>query len=82
MQQGRGWSPSLRGRGLKCYFSLHNEKTLIVALFARAWIEIHFERNKIMKITVALFARAWIEILMLSLNLSVFRSRPLCEGVD
>ena len=60
MQQGSGWSPSLRGRGLKCYFSLHNEKTLIVALFARAWIE----------------------ILMLSLNLSVFRSRPLCEGVD
>ena len=36
--------------------------TLLVALFARAWIEINDYRYEFFTTDVALFARAWIEI--------------------
>ena len=38
---------------------------LLVALFARAWIEITWNKKKERLFTVALFARAWIEMNML-----------------
>ena len=37
-------------------------KIIVVALFTRAWIEIHLKRLKQYFIKVALFTRAWIEI--------------------
>ena len=56
------WSPSLRGRGLKSTNTTGIPVTALVALFARAWIEM----SKIIKspfvALVALFARAWIEM--------------------
>ena len=56
------WSPSLRGRGLKCTVKKTGTVKDDVALFARAWIEIvPILISGLFKI-VALFARAWIEI--------------------
>ncbi len=44
----------------------------MVALFARAWIEMVKSYDQVKEITVALFARAWIEIATYSLyNVSV-----------
>ena len=56
------WSPSLRGRGLKSTNTTGIPVTALVALFARAWIEIKIMIPKLSLITVALFARAWIEM--------------------
>ena len=56
-------SPSSRGRGLK-YLKSRRYKLQQVALFARAWIEIHIWVAKFGGSKVALFARAWIEISM------------------
>ena len=53
-----------------------------VALFARAWIEITWNKKKERLFTVALFARAWIEIMSLEKATDLTVSRPLCEGVD
>ena len=55
-------SPSLRGRGLKFTPARRNTPLKIVALFARAWIEICNKGKEENRHRVALFARAWIEI--------------------
>ena len=55
-------SPSLRGRGLKSPSMAMIDKSLPVALFARAWIEIKGVEPSENFAPVALFARAWIEI--------------------
>ena len=39
-----------------------------VALFTRAWIEIHIKPHKQLNECVALFTRAWIEIVILCLR--------------
>ena len=41
----------------------------MVALFARAWIEMVKSYDQVKEITVALFARAWIEIFYFHYNL-------------
>ena len=60
----------------------YNAAVQLVALFARAWIEIADGLAVRVVYGVALFARAWIEIS--GENEVVFDgfSRPLCEGVD
>ena len=55
-------SPSLRGRGLKSQVNIIQYKVFEVALFTRAWIEIHVWHSACMSDCVALFTRAWIEI--------------------
>ena len=55
-------SPSLRGRGLKCRYRLLKNEKKSVALFTRAWIEIHDIICVANEKSVALFTRAWIEI--------------------
>ena len=52
----------MRGRGLK-FTAEQIEKKAVVALFARAWIEIIVPLYRLSAHNVALFARAWIEIL-------------------
>ena len=75
-------SPSLRGRGLKSITTPHIFPLILVALFARAWIEIAGTACKTIKNTVALFARAWIEISSNTYSICILCGRPLCEGVD
>ena len=55
---------------------------VIVALFARAWIEIFQIFAFRSYILVALFARAWIEMEMIIIRPYKKSGRPLCEGVD
>ena len=55
-------SPSSRGRGLKYLLILLNDFALWVALFTRAWIEIHPKEVVKHCNDVALFTRAWIEM--------------------
>ena len=55
-------SPSSRGRGLKFLISCQPERTIKVALFTRAWIEIIELSKTIAALKVALFTRAWIEM--------------------
>ena len=55
---------------------------VLVALFARAWIEINCHLWRYFGGYVALFARAWIEILTENQTLPEPERRPLCEGVD
>ena len=54
----------------------------IVALFTRAWIEIHDIFPSMAVYPVALFTRAWIEIATVALTVTRYPSRPLHEGVD
>ena len=56
------WSPSSRGRGLKCHSDFEKNQITLVALFTRAWIEISFAVATADVTIVALFTRAWIEI--------------------
>ena len=62
LMNGQDLSPSLRGRGLKFYFSCFLINIIIVALFTRAWIEISHLTGVLKSNVVALFTRAWIEI--------------------
>ena len=55
-------SPSLRGRGLKYTGDKVGGLNSLVALFARAWIEIFATSLYCPLYLVALFARAWIEM--------------------
>jgi len=55
-------SPSVRGRGLKSLSPNVACNVCIVALRARAWIEIGSGRSSFTLSIVALRARAWIEI--------------------
>ena len=76
------WSPSLRGRGLKCVNMQGYCNMDWVALFTRAWIEIVTMVSSPDPPMVALFTRAWIEI---SRTVSISKDkagRPLYEGVD
>ena len=54
----------------------------MVALFARAWIEILGANTLGIPDTVALFARAWIEMPYDKVYVAYLVGRPLCEGVD
>ena len=58
----RSQSLSLRERGLKCPIVRVDYRQGLVALLARAWIEIIVGRNEFQVACVALLARAWIEI--------------------
>ena len=60
------WSPSSRGRGLKCHSDFEKNQITLVALFTRAWIEISFAVATADVTIVALFTRAWIETEWLS----------------
>ena len=75
-------SPSLRGRGLKYEIITQFSQRHGVALFTRAWIEIHQETRAEKRLFVALFTRAWIEILGICICLRIAFGRPLYEGVD
>ena len=55
-------SPSSRGRGLKYGRICSVRGGRVVALFTRAWIEIHSPSTMLSSSPVALFTRAWIEI--------------------
>ena len=54
----------------------------MVALFTRAWIEIHISTDTPLADGVALFTRAWIEIDIVVNYIYRAQSRPLHEGVD
>ena len=56
--------------------------TTAVALFTRAWIEIHLMSWYTFVDIVALFTRAWIEIQWVYGKRAEKESRPLHEGVD
>ena len=67
---------------MKCFPYVFEVVPELVALFARAWIEIMvFTAYRLCK-RVALFARAWIEIILANQGVGVGVGRPLCEGVD
>ena len=53
-----------------------------VALFTRAWIEIHLSVILTQTLKVALFTRAWIEIVFIAVDKECASCRPLHEGVD
>ena len=75
-------SLSLRERGLKCNLFINSWKASLVALLARAWIEINRRGKETHLQTVALLARAWIEISVKKGDfMRVFRRSP-CESVD
>ena len=82
LMNGQDLSPSLRGRGLKFYFSCFLINIIIVALFTRAWIEIVPSMAITTTSAVALFTRAWIEMLIGKGDLFAWIGRPLYEGVD
>ena len=54
--------------------------TMVVALFARAWIEIVLECANRQSYPVALFARAWIEIAMEHNLISGLITSPSLRG--
>ena len=53
-----------------------------VALFTRAWIEIHSFICLKSFVKVALFTRAWIEMQIVVVYDNAVIGRPLHEGVD
>ena len=69
-------------RELKSYLLHFQCFLLFVALFRRAWIEIHFIIILPYDWNVALFRRAWIEIEELSFCLNLFSCRSLQESVN
>ena len=75
-------SPSLRGRGLKFFVVQIILFRCMVALFTRAWIEIHRPSEPQRQCSVALFTRAWIEIFSSIAEYNAAVRRPLYEGVD
>ena len=54
---------------------------IVVALYARAWVEIGKGKRRTSPLTVALYARAWVEILKDGVVLDKLYRRPLREGV-
>ena len=73
------WSPSSRGRGLKCHSDFEKNQITLVALFTRAWIEISFAVATADVTIVALFTRAWIEIIHICEQLALKMS-PSSRG--
>ena len=57
-------------------------RKMLVALLARAWIEIYFKLFESFAFHVALLARAWIEIHFNSPFTAFRRRRSPCESVD
>ena len=54
---------------------------IMIALYARAWVEIRNILNYFFGHSVALYARAWVEILPLARKRQTQNCRPLREGV-
>ena len=52
----------------------------MVALFTRAWIEIHIKPHKQLNECVALFTRAWIEIYLITVLIAIIRKSPSSRG--
>ena len=75
-------SLSLRERGLKSIDVLRIKYKQLVALLARAWIEITYDDAYGGDSTVALLARAWIEIPLIPIYYAFYVRRSPCESVD